>query len=93
MAVHLSDLLALPADERLRLAEALWASVAPEDLEPLAREFIRRVARTNEALDATIRRLGRLDETLKRDRAEVREATRRAAEEWPFYISPSSNAQ
>jgi uncharacterized membrane protein YccC len=88
--VNLSDLLALPADERLRLAEALWASVAPEDLEPLARQFIERVARTNEALDATLRRLETLDETLERDRAGVREATRRAAQVWPFAVSPDS---
>jgi uncharacterized membrane protein YccC len=92
MAVDLSELLALPPEERLRLAEALWASVARAELEPLAKEFIERVERTNRSLDATIRRLENLDETLARDRAEVREATRRAAEEWPFAVWPTPRA-
>jgi hypothetical protein len=89
MAVNLSELLALPAEERLRLAEALWTSVAPADLGPLVVEFIERAERTNRALDATIRRLENLDEILARDRAEVREAVFRANEEWPFELPPT----
>ena len=84
MAVDLPELLALPAEERLRLAEALWSSVAPADLGPLVVEFIERAERINRTLDATIRRLEELDETLARDRAEVRESVLRAGEEWPF---------
>ena len=84
MAVDLSELLALPAEERLRLAAALWTSVAPADLGPLIVEFIERAERINRALDATIRRFEELHETLARDRAEVRESVLRAGEEWPF---------
>jgi hypothetical protein len=86
MAVDFSELLALPAEERLRLAEALWASVAPADLGPLVGEFIERAERINRALDATIRRFEKLDETLIRDRAQARESVLRASEEWPFEI-------
>ena len=82
--MELSELLALPAEERLRLAEALWSSVAPADLAPLIVEFIERAERINRALDATIRRFEELDEALARDRAEVRESVLRAGEEWPF---------
>jgi hypothetical protein len=77
-----------PAEERLRLGEELWASVAPADLWPLVAEFIERADRTNRALDVTIRRLDDLDELLARDRAEARESARRAAEEW---LSPLSS--
>jgi hypothetical protein len=83
MAVNLSELLALPAEERLRLAEALLTSVAPVDLGPLVVEFIERAERINRALDATLRRLKKLDEPLARDRAEAR-ASVLAGEEWPF---------
>jgi len=86
MAVDLSELLALPAEERLRLAETLLTSVAPADLGPLVVEFIERAERTNRALDATIRRFETLGETLARDRAEVRESVLRANEPWPLEI-------
>ena len=86
MAVDLSELLALPAEERLRLAEALWASVAPADLWPLVAEFIERADRTNQAVEATIRRLEDLDNLLARDRAEARESVLRSAERWPFSL-------
>jgi hypothetical protein len=86
MAVDLSELLALPAEERLRLAEALWTSVAPADLAPLIVEFIERAERINRALDATHRRCEELDATLARDRAEVRESVLRSGEEWPFEL-------
>jgi hypothetical protein len=87
MAVNLSELLALPAEERLRLAEALWTSVAPADLAPLIAEFVERAERINRALDATHRRFEELDATLARDRAEVRESVLRSGEEWPFGLS------
>jgi len=91
MAVDLSELLALPAEERLRLAEALLTSVVPADLGPVIVEFIERAERTNRALDATIRRFENLDETLAGDRAEVRESVLRASEEWPFEL-PANRA-
>ncbi|HET8699694.1 MAG TPA: hypothetical protein VFO94_19580 [Gammaproteobacteria bacterium] len=89
MAVNLAELLALPADERLKLAEALWTSVAPADLALLIAEFVERAERINNALDATIRRLETLDEVLARDRAEAREAVLRAGDAWPFERPPS----
>jgi hypothetical protein len=91
MAVNLSELLALPEDERLRLAEALWASVAPADLAPLIVEFLERAERTNRKLDATLCRLRNLDETLARDCAEARASVLRAGAEWPF--EPASRSQ
>jgi hypothetical protein len=90
MAVDLSELLSLPAEERLRLAEALLTSVAPADLAPLIVEFIDRAERTNRALDLTIRRFEELDEILARDRAEARESVLSANEDWPFeFVSTS----
>jgi hypothetical protein len=89
MAVDLSELLALPAEERLRLAEALWTSVAPADLGLLIAEFVERAERINQALDVTINRLASLDETLARDRAETRDAVLRTGEQWPFELVPS----
>ena len=86
MAVNLSELLALPPERRLELAEALAESVAPADLKPLVREFVAGAERTNRALEATLRRLDCLDETLERNRAEVREAVRRSGEKWPFLL-------
>ena len=88
MAVNLSELLALPAEERLKVADALWSSVAPADLGPLVVEFIERAERINRALDARIRRFEELDETLARDRAQVRESVLRGGEEWPFEAPP-----
>ena len=90
MAVDLAELLALPAEERLKLAEALWTSVAPADVLLLAAEFIERGERINHALDATLNRLENLDAVLARDRAEARDAALRSGENWPFSLSPSS---
>jgi len=84
MAVNLSELLALPREERERLAEALMASTVPADIPLLLREFVARTERTNRALDVALDRLERLDEKLERDRAEVREAVLRSGERWPF---------
>jgi hypothetical protein len=89
MAVNLSELLALPIEERTKLAEALLDSVARAELEPLAREFVESVKRTNAALDAAIARLDRFDEELARNRAEVREAVLRSGETWPFPLPPA----
>jgi hypothetical protein len=89
MAVNLSELLALPAEERLRLAEALWTSVAPVDVGLLIAEFVERAGRVNESLDATIGRLASLDETLAHDRASAREAVLRTGEPWPFDYVPT----
>jgi hypothetical protein len=55
-------------------------------LAPLIMEFIERAERINRALDATHRRFEELDETLARDRAQVRESVLRAGEEWPFEL-------
>ena len=93
MAVNLSELLALPIEERSKLAEALLESIARAELEPLAREFVERVKRTNKALDAAIARLDHFDEEVERGRVEVREAVRRSAEEWPFPVSQLPRAQ
>jgi hypothetical protein len=89
MAVELSELLALPAEERTKLAEALLTSVAPADLGPLILEFVERAERINRALDLTIRRFEELEEILARDRAEVRESVLRAGEDWPFALPPA----
>jgi hypothetical protein len=86
MAVNLSDLLALPEEDRLKLAEALWESLEVAESGPLVKEFIESVERTNRALDATLERLDHFDETLERNRTEVRAAVRRSAEEWPFTL-------
>ena len=89
MAVNLSELLALPIEERTKLAEALLDSVARAELEPLAREFVESVKRTNAALDAAIARLEQLDDELERNRAEVREGVFRSGERWPFPLPPA----
>ena len=84
MAVNMSELLALPREERERLAEALMASTVPADIVLLLREFTARTERTNGALDAALDRLEHLDEKLARSRAEVREAVLRSGDRWPF---------
>jgi hypothetical protein len=86
MAISLSELLGLPLEERMKLAEALLDSVAPADLEPLVKEFVAQVDKTNQLLDATIRRLEHLDEELERNRAEVREEVLKAHEERAFRL-------
>jgi hypothetical protein len=83
MAVNLADLLALPAEERMKLAETLMESAAPLDMGPLLRDFVMRLERTNQALEAVLERFSTLDERLERSRAEVREAVIRSGEVWP----------
>lgn len=84
MAVNLPELLALPREERMKLAEALMESALPPDIGPLLREFVRRTQRTNRSLEAVLDRLGRMDAIIERNRIEVREAVRRSSETWPF---------
>jgi hypothetical protein len=89
MAVNVNDVLALPREERERLLEALMETTVPSDIPPLLREFVVRTERTNHALEVALERLSRLDETIERNRAEVREAVRRSGDVWPFPLPPS----
>ena len=84
MAVDLTELLALPRSERIKLAETLMESTAPSDMEPLLREFIERMERTNHALEAALERMESLDAEIEFDRARVREAVLRSGDTWPF---------
>ena len=84
MGVNLSELLALPSEERLKLAETLMESTAPADMESLLKEFVRGMERTNLALDAALERLSQMDATIERNRAEIREAVRRSGDVWPL---------
>lgn len=87
MAVDLSELLALPDDERLRLAEALIESTVPADIAPLLRELVTRLAHTNQALDELHKRFGRLSATLENNRTQAREAVLRSGAVWPPPLS------
>jgi hypothetical protein len=84
MAVTVLDVLALPLEEREKLLEALMETTVPADIPPLLREFVARTEQTNRALESTLDRLGRLDETIERNRVEVRAAVRESQETWPF---------
>jgi hypothetical protein len=84
MAVNLSELLALPSEERIKLAELLMESTVPPDIGPLLRDFVAGLERTNRFLEAALERLSTFDERLERSRAEVREAVIRSGEAWPF---------
>lgn len=84
MAVDLSELLALPSEERMKLAEVLMESTVPPDIGPLFREFVASLERTNRSLDVVLERLSTFDERLERSRAQVREAVVRSGEVWPF---------
>jgi hypothetical protein len=86
MTADLNELLALPREERMRLAEALMESAAPEEMGPLLREFASALKRTNRVLDLAIARSSAFDERLQRSRAEVREAVLRSGETWPFRL-------
>lgn len=88
MAVTVTDVLALPREERERLLEALMETTIPADIPSLLREFVERTERTNRKLEAALERLRRLDETIERNRAEVREAVRRSGDVWPFPLPP-----
>ena len=84
MAVKVTDLLALPREEREKLLEALMETTVPTDIPRLIRGFVARTERTNRALEVALERLSRLDETIERNRAEVREAVRKFGDVWPF---------
>ena len=64
-------------------------TTVPSDIPPLIREFVARTERINCALEGVLERLSRLDETIERNRAEVREAVRQSGEVWPFPLPPS----
>ena len=89
MAVNVAELLALPREEREKLLEALMETTVPTDIPPLIQEFVARTERTNRALEAALERLSGLDETIERNRAEVREAVRQSGDVWPFPLPPS----
>lgn len=89
MAVNVSELLALPREEREKLLEALMETTVPADIPPLIREFVARTEQTNRALDMALERLSRFDETIERNRAEVRETVCQSGEVWPFLLPPS----
>ena len=89
MAVNVTELLALPREEREKLLEALMETTVPPDVPPLIREFVARTERTNRALEMALQRLSCLDETIERNRAEVREAVRKSGDVWPFALPPS----
>jgi hypothetical protein len=84
MAVTVLDVLALPLEEREKLLEALMETTIPADIPPLLREFVARTEQTNRALESTLDRLGRLDETIERNRVEVRAAVQQSQATWPF---------
>jgi hypothetical protein len=88
MAVNLAELLALPSDQRLELAEVLLESAVPEDIGPMLRDLVTRLERTSQALDELHGRFGRLDETLVHNRAVVREAVLREHMIRPFQLTP-----
>jgi hypothetical protein len=72
----------------MKLAEVLMKSAIPPDIVPLLREFVQHTERTNRSLDALLDQLSRLDETIERNRAEVREEVRKSGEVWPFALPP-----
>jgi len=84
MAVTVTELLALPREERERLLEALMETTVPPDIGPLLREFALSLEHMNRVLEAALERLSHLDERLERARAEAREAVIRSGESWPF---------
>ena len=86
MAVNVTELLALPREEREKLLEALMETTVPSDIPPLIREFVARTEQANRALEAALERLSRLDDTIERNRAAVREAVRQSGEIWPFQL-------
>ena len=84
MAVNVTELLALPHEERLRLAEMLMESTVPPDIGPLLRDFVVSLERTNRTLEAALERLSTFDERLERVRVEAREAAIGSGDAWPF---------
>jgi hypothetical protein len=89
MADTVDAVLALPREAREKLLEALLETPVPADIPPLVQEFVARTERTNRALELVLERLSHLDETIERNRAEVREAVRQSGDVWPFPLPPS----
>ena len=89
MAVNVTELLALPREEREKLLKALMETTVPSDIPALIREFVARTERTNRALEVVLDRLSRLDETIARNRSEIREEVRQSGDVWPFPPPPT----
>jgi hypothetical protein len=69
MAVTVTDVLALPREEREKLLEALMETTIPADIPPLLREFVARTERTNRVLESALDRrfiadVGKVEERL-----------------------------
>ena len=86
MAVNVNELLALPPDERVRLAELLMESTVPPDIGPLLRDLVASLERTNRTLEAALERRSTFDEKIERGRAAAREAVIRSGDVWPFSV-------
>lgn len=84
MAIDMNELMALPRDERIQLAEALMEGTLPPDIGPLLQHFASSLERTHRALDLAIARLLALDERLALNRAEARETVLLSGEVWPL---------
>jgi hypothetical protein len=69
----------------LTLMAELDATSAGE-LGVLVKELTTSVTSVNQAFDSAITRLDKLDETIERGQAEVRQAVRESGEQWPFPI-------
>jgi hypothetical protein len=84
MAVDMAELLALPLEERIKIAEALVEGAVPPDFGPLLKELASGLRHTNQMLETTLSRFEHFDEEIERNRAEVREEVLRSGETWPF---------
>ncbi len=79
----------LSTSELIRRAVASYEPAADDaELQALAGELLETVARTEQALDAAVCRLERLEENLDRNGKEVRDEVRESAERWPFPAFP-----
>jgi hypothetical protein len=80
------DIRALSVKEKEELLGLLISEldVPAEELQSLASELIRKVERTDKALEAAVSRLENLDEELEQGRIEAREAVHRSGQGWPF---------
>ena len=91
MTVTVTEVLALPREERERLLEALMETSVPPDIGPLVRELVTRLERITRVLDAALERMSHLEARIERARAEAREAVLRSGEVWPFRLPDSQN--
>jgi methyl-accepting chemotaxis protein len=84
-----NDIRTLSAEEKGELLLTLMAELeAPSagELGALVEELTTSVSSVNQALDSAITRLDKLDETIERGQAEVRQSVRESGEQWPFPI-------